>query len=193
MDMKSYYPIVDKNNNLFALTVEKTKEAVDILFPSDYLARLGISLEGKNYVRISNPYVIYKLDVQKKQLQTYNNLETYRTGVTNNLRVNCENAINEGFTVKFGDIERFYRCSITDQLAVAQAVAIAEANGSCEIKCEEAGNKPTFIDHDLAACKLVYTKMGQYIIEQRKQYDAKKGLVQELNDADALGKVQWSK
>lgn len=190
--MKSYYPIVDQNNNLFALTVEKTKEAVDILFPADYLNRLGIQLENKNYVRVANPYVIYKLDAQKRQLQTYNNLETFRTGVTNNLRVNCENTINEGFAVKFGDVERFYRCTITDQLAIAQAVALAEANGSAEIKCEEAGDKPKFIEHDLTECKLVNTKMAQYILEQRKKYDQKKGLVQALNDASALGKVQWS-
>ena len=190
--MKSYYPIVDQNNNLFALTVEKTKEAVDILFPADYLGRLGIALGDKNYVRVNDPYVIYKLDAQKKQLQTYNNLQTFRTGIVNNLRAQCEAAINEGFTVKFGDVERFYRCNITDQLAIAQAVALAEANGSAEIKCEAAGNNPAFVEHDLAECKLVYTKMAQYVLEQRKKYDQKKGLVSALNDASALGKVQWS-
>lgn len=192
MDM--YYLVLDADSNVVSVTLEKLRESTDKAFPIDYLNRLGFSIAfGTKSLRIHNLYVNYKYDADKNVIVPYSNLTTIRGNLANNLRSSCDLQINEGFTVMINESERFYRCSLTDQLAIMQSVVIAKDTKSCEIKCEVGGDAPKFVTHSLEDCEEVLLAMSKHVLEMRKRYTSKKNLLETSNDEKALSAITWSR
>ena len=186
--MRTYYPIVNSDNKLLALTQEKTADALNVTFAEDYLTRLGITLGTDIKVVIPNGLINYEYLPEKNQIGKLEDLSIYQRAYTNTARTACDNAIFKGVELN----GRVYDTEITDQLGYLQAQAIAEVEGVCDIKCNENGVS-SFVAHTLAQCKELNYNVAKHILEQRKKLFDIKAQIANVKYADDLSALKWSK
>ena len=188
--MRTYYPIVDKENTLIALTQEKTIDSLDVMFAEDYLTRLGISLpEGAVRVNIPKGYVSFIYKPETKQLQSAEELEIYQRVYRNTSRTRCEQEITSGVNLS----GLTYGTDLTDQLAIIQAVTIATVDGSAMIKCARDGQPAAFISHTLQECQLVNYAIAKHILDQRLHLAEINSQIDATTSSDQLSNLKWGK
>lgn len=185
--MSVFYPIVNDKNEILAFSTVKTVDCLNLEFNESDLTKHGISPKG-SYSKLSNSFVKFK--ISNKEIVKEANDSFLRYALNTNIKLSMVTELTNGFFVKFGKEERFYRCDITDQLTIIQALAIAEEDGSCDIKCEVGGSSQKFVSHSLSECKIVNLEMSRHILSLRKRYEERKSEAKNKT-LDEVGNLIW--
>lgn len=190
--MDQYYIAVDSQDVIIAVSRKKTKEYLNVKFSLTYLNHIGMSIdESAISTRVYNPYILYKYNRANRSIEVTSNVSALKKGIIRNLKLICETGIKKGFSLELNGELRTYHCSITDQLAIGQAIAIAQANKECDIKCIINGVSD-FIPHSLDECQQVMLALSEHILEMRRSYFQYQKEILETSDQDILN-VEWSR
>ena len=183
--MRVYYPIIDSNTVLVALTQEKTVDSLDVTFAEDYLLRLGITLGSDVRVNIPKGFIVYVYNSATRQIERSEEISIFRSVFNNAARSRCEQSIVSGVTYK----GRLYGTDVTDQLSIQQALIIAQVDGTVDIKCTIDGVSQ-FVAHNATECSELYYTLSTYILNQRKQLLATRTAINSATNADQLSLIK---